>query len=125
MTKSSKELLDIITAAIEDKKGRRILAIDVQGVSPEVDYVLVAEGSVDRHLMAIASSIEEALKEIGEPPSYLEGGGESGWLVLDCFSVVVHLFLPDQRDKYRIENLWKKGSVVERPYALEEGSLNE
>lgn len=113
MTSSSKELLELIVQAIADKKGRRILAIDIGDISSAADYVVVAEGSVDRHLKAIADNITEQLGENAEPPLYVEGGEASGWLVLDCFDVVVHLFLPDQRDKYRIENLWKKGVVVE------------
>ncbi len=111
--KDSKALLDLIRSAIADKKGRSVTAIDVRAVSSAADYIVVAEGSVDRHLKAIADHIAEQLSEQGEPPLYVEGGEASGWLVIDCFDVVVHLFLPEQRDKYRIETLWKGGEIVE------------
>lgn len=107
---NSRELLSAIVRAIADKKGHRILAIDIREISMAADYVIVAEGSVDRHLKAIADNIAEKLPE---PPLYVEGAEASGWLVIDCFDVVVHLFLPEQRDKYRIENLWKQGAIVE------------
>lgn len=107
---NSRDLLDAVVRAIADKKGHRILAIDIREISMAADYVVVAEGSVDRHLKAIADNIAA---ELPEPPLYVDGGEASGWLVIDCFDVVVHLFLPEQRDKYRIENLWKQGSVIE------------
>lgn len=107
---NSRDLLDTVVHAIDNKKGHRILAIDIRKISMAADYVVVAEGSVDRHLKAIADNIASVLPE---PPLYMDGGEASGWLVIDCFDVVVHLFLPEQRDKYRIENLWKQGSVIE------------
>lgn len=113
MPLNSKQILSIIAKAVDDKKGRSPIAIDISAVSTESEYVFVAEGNVDRHLKAIADAISEELKKVGEAPTYSEGKGESGWVVLDCFSVIVHLFLPDQRDKYRIENLWKEGHIVD------------
>lgn len=126
MAQNSKELLNTIVEAINDKKGQRILAIDIRAISMAADYVVVAEGSVDRHLKAIANHVSESLDACSEPTLYREGGEASGWLVLDCFDVVVHLFLPEQRDKYRIENLWKEGTVVEIDLVQElEGTEHE
>ena len=118
MELSSKAVLDIIAQAVADKKGRSPIAIDISSVSSEADYVFVAEGNVDRHLSAMATNISDALKEVGDAPTCSEGKAESGWVVLDCFSVMVHLFLPDQRDKYRIENLWREGNVVNMSKSL-------
>lgn len=113
MSLNSKQILSIVAKAVDDKKGKSPIVIDISQVSSEAEYVFVAEGNVDRHLKAMADAISDELKQVGEAPTYSEGRGESGWVVIDCFSVIVHLFLPDQRDKYRIENLWKEGHIVD------------
>jgi len=125
MELSSKAVLNIIAQAVADKKGRSPVAIDISAVSSGPDYVFVAEGNVDRHLNAMATNISEALEKIGDSPTCSEGKAESGWVVLDCFSVMVHLFLPDQRDKYRIENLWKGGSIVNMSEFADKGAQGD
>jgi ribosome-associated protein len=90
-------MLNTIAQAIFDKKGMNILALDVRGVSSITDYVVIAEGTVDRHVKAIAQAIESALKEVGESPSSVEGRREGDWVVLD----------------YLLEELWKKGEIVD------------
>jgi ribosome-associated protein len=106
-------LLNAIAQTIFDKKGINILALDVQGISSITDYVVIAEGTVDRHVKAIASAIEQALKELQEKPAAIEGKAEGDWIVLDYQQIMVHLFMPGMRDKYRLEELWKAGEIVD------------
>lgn len=106
-------LLDNIAQIIFDKKGMNILALDVREISTITDYVIIAEGTVDRHVKAIAQAIESGLKLVGESPSSVEGRSEGDWIVLDYVQVMIHLFMPGMREKYQLEELWKKGEIVD------------
>ncbi len=113
MTRDPLAILNLIAQTIYDKKGINILALDVRGVSCMTDYVLIAEGNVDRHVSAIGKAIIEAVEKIGETALHTEGVKEGEWAVLDLFDIMVHLFQPGLRDKYQLEQLWKDGKIVD------------
>lgn len=106
-------LLESVAQAIFDKKGTNILALDVRGVSTITDYVIIAEGMVDRHVMALAQEIEHALKEQGQKPLNIEGMQHGDWVVLDYGAFMIHLFMPGVRDKYRLEDLYSQGKILD------------
>ena len=112
MEKSSYDLLHSIALALHEKKAVHLLAIDVHKVTSMMDYVLIVQGNVGRHLEALKRSVVDTLGKAGDKVLYIEGRPESGWIVLDCFSVIVHLFLPKQRDLYRIEQLYSGGQII-------------
>jgi len=105
--------LNTIAQTIFDKKGMNILALDLRGISSITDFVVIAEGSVDRHVKAIAQAIESALKEMGDTPLNVEGRAEGDWIVLDYMQIMVHLFMPGLREQYQLEELWRKGKIVD------------
>jgi ribosome-associated protein len=105
--------LNAIAQAIYDKKGINILALDVRGISTLVDYVIIAEGNVDKHVVAIAQAVEDALEELGMRPYSSEGMKSGDWIVLDYFDIMVHLFMPGLRDKYQLEELWRGGKIID------------
>lgn len=107
------KILNTIAQAIFDKKGINILALDVKGVSSLTDYVVIAEGNVDRHVIALAHAVVDALKKEGERPFQIEGLETGDWVVIDYLEYMVHLFMPGVRDKYRLEDLFKDGKIVE------------
>ncbi len=106
-------LLNAIAQAIYDKKGINILALDVRGISSLTDYVVIAEGNVDKHVSAIARAVVDTLKQLGVPPVYTEGMQDGDWVVLDYMHIMVHLFMPGIRDKYMLEQLWREGAIVD------------
>lgn len=106
-------MLNAISQAIFDKKGMNILALDVHEFSSITDYVIIAEGSVDRHVIAIARAVMDALQPLGEKPIHVEGLQTGDWIVLDYLHVMVHIFMPGVREKYQLEQLWKKGEIVD------------
>lgn len=114
MDKNPEALVGRIAQAIYDKKGMQIIAIDVRGISSITDFVIIAEGNVDRHVVAIARSIEQEMFEQGfGHPSYIEGLENGDWVVLDYIHVMVHLFIPGLREKYQLERLWSQGKLME------------
>lgn len=105
--------LQLAAQAIFDKKGVNILALDVKGVSTLTDYVLIAEGNVDRHVIALAKEVMETLEKQGENPLYVEGLQSGDWIVIDYFDFMVHIFMPGLRDKYNLEGLFREGKIVD------------
>ncbi len=110
---SARKAVDTAVRALQEKSGKNIFAVDLRGVSSMCDYCIVAEGNVDRHLRALARAVEEDLALAGLKPSFVEGLQEGSWVVMDYLRIVIHLFLPETREKYRLERLWEEGTLVE------------
>ncbi|MEB2334873.1 MAG: ribosome silencing factor [Anaerolineaceae bacterium] len=98
--------------ALEDKKGEDILLLDIKDVASFTDYFVLCNGTSDRMLDALAKSVLEATKKDYKKKSRVEGKSQEGWLVMDFGDVVVHLFSPDQREHYDLEELWSDGKVL-------------
>lgn len=113
MKNNSKKLLNTIAQAIYDKKGFNILAIDVQEICSMTDYFVIAEGSVERHVKAISNAVTDTVRELGQKPYHVEGATDADWMVIDYGSILVHIFVPEQREKYALEELWHEGKVVD------------
>jgi len=110
------ELPNIIAQAIYDKKGCNIVALDVSEFSSLTDYVIIAEGNVDRHVIAIAKSIQDAAPERA---IHVEGMENGDWIVLDFITVIVHIFGPGLRDRFQLEKLWDQGIPLELAMEVE------
>src|SRR3990167_1538208 len=103
----SLETVKAIAAAIEEKKGRSIYIVDLRDLSTLCDYCIIAEGSVDRHVKALSQNIQKVLSEKGLHPVRVEGESLAEWIVLDYSDIMVHLFVPELRERYQLEQLWK------------------
>ncbi len=113
MSENQTKFLTTVAQTIYDKKGMNILAIDVRGISSLTDYVLIAEGSVDRHVTAIGHAVIDALKKEGERPFQVEGLESGDWVVIDYLQYMVHIFMPGLREKYRLEELFRDGKIID------------
>src|SRR5690606_12700420 len=97
-----------------------ILAIDVRGVSTVTDFFLIAEGNIERHVQSLARKVLETVEESGTPVFQMEGNTAGDWIVLDCGAVMVHLFVPELREKYALEELWQDGKIVDLEIRIKE-----
>lgn len=113
MTVQDKKNLSGIAQAIFDKKGMNIIALDVRGVSTMTDYFIIAEGSVDRHVKSLCMAIKGQISESKMHLYYVDGERDAEWIVMDCGDVVVHLFIPEMREKYALESLWSQAKIVD------------
>jgi ribosome-associated protein len=97
---------------LEDKKGEDILLMDIHEISDFTDYFIICSGSSDRMLGSLAKSVLENAKSEFHLLGKKEGLPGGGWLVLDLTNIVVHLFSPDQRAYYKLEELWSNGKIL-------------
>lgn len=104
----ARQLVDVL----EEKKAENILLLDIHDIASFTDYFVICNGSSDRMLSALADAVSEAAHRIFQLPARIEGLPEDGWLLVDLGDTVVHLFSPDQRDYYKLEQLWDKGKIL-------------
>lgn len=112
---STTALTDLIIDTIQDMKGHKIVKMDLRKLdeSPS-DFFVVCEGSSITQVKAIADNIERRVKEeTGMRPSHAEGKTGSTWVLVDYFDVVVHVFHPETRKYYEIEDLWSDAQTTE------------
>ena len=102
---------------MDAKKAQDLVLLDVRDVCTITDYFLLATGGNAPHLKALAEEVEVGLKKDGIRCTHRSGTPDSGWLVVDYFDVVIHLFSPEMRDYYDLERLWSDGKVVTDPAA--------
>ncbi len=102
-------------AAVEsasDKKASDILLLDVHDVTVIADYFVICSGNNNRQINAIADAIDEELGKQGARLLHREGSADSGWVLLDFGSIIVHIFGPTEREYYRLERLWNEAKTV-------------
>lgn len=105
--------LNRIAQVIYDKKGFNILVLDVRGICTMTDFFIIAEGTVDRHVKALSYAIIDEFAQTGQEPLHAEGQQAGDWVVLDYGDFVIHLFIPELRERYALEKLWNKGQIVD------------
>jgi ribosome-associated protein len=110
------ELARAIAELAAEKKALDIVAVDLRGLAGYTDFFIVCSGNSDRQVKAIQESIHFGLKQThGLLPGRVEGAAEARWILMDYLDVVVHVFVPEVRDFYRLEQLWGEAPRLELP----------
>ena len=104
------ELRDLVIGALEDVKATDIKVLDVRGRASYTDVLVIASGSSQRQVKALADRVVEVAKAHGFPALGVEGEREAEWILVDLGDVVVHVMLPLVRDVYNLERLWGSDS---------------
>jgi ribosome-associated protein len=105
----SAALAERIAEIASDKKAIDIRVIDLRGIVSYTDFFVICSGNTERQAKAIHDGIHEELKNKSNErllPRRTEGDREARWILLDYWDVVVHIFTPEAREYYRLENLW-------------------
>lgn len=117
MDNASDKIVSYLSQIIYDKKGINILVLDVREFSNVTDFLIIAEGNVERHVAAIANEIIRSMREdLGVRPHHVEGLHVGEWILLDYANILIHLFKPGMREKYQLEQLWSKGKIVSNTF---------
>ena len=99
------QVLDIVTASLEDGKAEDMVVIDLRGKTSIANEMVVASGTSDRHVISLAQRVQENLKAAGYK-SVSEGETRGDWVLIDAYDVIVHIFHPEVRDFYNLEKMW-------------------
>jgi ribosome-associated protein len=104
----SEQLCEVIIESIQETKGKKILQLDLREIAEApADFFIICNGQSDTQVKAISNNLLKTLKDDhGVFPNHVEGQSNSQWILVDFFDVVVHVFYPETRAFYDIENLW-------------------
>jgi len=100
------DLIELVRAAAEDKKGEDLTVLDLAGRTIVADAFVVVTGRSKIQTRSIADAIVERVRAEGMPAPRTEGYADGGWILIDLGSVVAHVFTPEQRAFYNLERLW-------------------
>ncbi len=112
-TLSSLERACLSARVAADNKARDLVVLDMRGLTPLYDFFVLASGTSHRQIHTIAEEIDAALREQGDERLSIEGYEASKWVVQDYGDIVVHVFDPDTRDYYKLEELWADAKKVD------------
>ena len=104
-----------IVEALQDKKGRNIITMNLTGIQGSIcQYFVICEGGSPTQVSALSDSVwDKVSNDLKEKPLGAVGMKESQWIAMDYGTVIVHIFLPELRSYYNLENLWADAEVKE------------
>lgn len=102
------QIVEVAVKGIQEKKGKQIKIIDLSGIDGGIcQYFVICQGNSPQQVDAIAESVEDMLRiELHEKPVHVVGKENSLWVAMDYVDVMVHIFVPDAREYYNLDNLW-------------------
>lgn len=100
-------------AAALDKKASDIVVLDLRHTPAFTDFFVLCSGQNSRQVKAIADNVEDTLRQSGVRPAHTEGYERAEWVLLDFFTLIVHVFSPQKRDFYGLERLWGDAIRIE------------
>ena len=92
--------------AAYDKKAIDVVVLDLRPAEGFTDYFVIVTGQNSRQIQAISEAVQESLAAKHQKPAHIEGGDRAGWILLDYFDFIVHIFSPETRAFYSLERLW-------------------
>ena len=99
-------LRELVESTLAELKGEDIQTIDLAGKADYADHLIIASGTSDRHLHALADRVYQVAKDNGYPVLGLEGEDSRDWVLVDLASIIVHIMRPETRALYALEKLW-------------------
>ena len=113
----TEKLVSTIVKGIQEKKGQGVSIIDLRGIDATIaSYFVICQGNSPSQVEAIAESVGDTARiDLKEKPTNVVGLGNSQWVAMDYTDVLVHIFLPEARQFYDLDNLWQDAKVTEVP----------
>ena len=109
----SRTLASLAARAAAAKQGEAVVVLDVRDLITITDYFVIVSGTSDRQVKTIADDVVKEMKARGVRPVRQEGEAGARWVLLDFVDFVVHVFNEEEREFYRLENLWRDAPVVD------------
>ena len=107
------QLAEVAATLASDRKALDIVTLDLRGMIGYTDYFVICTGRTDRQAKAIHDAIHQGLKaEHGVLPRRVEGLSQARWILMDYLDVIVHVFTPEMREHYRLEQLWGEAPAL-------------
>ena len=102
------KIKDSIEKILDNNKAQNIKSINLKNKSYIADYMIIASGTSSRHLQALSEILMEELKKLGLNNCKIEGKDSADWKLVDTQDIIVHIFHPEKREFYDLENMWSE-----------------
>lgn len=102
----------MIVNYLEEKKAENLTLIDIKNLAIFTDYFIICSGTSERMLSALAKSVTELIHQNFHLTVYNEGTPKDGWLLVDAGDIIIHVFSPEKRNYYKLEDLWSQGKIL-------------
>ena len=112
MTTDSAALAKLAVEACEARKAEKVSLYGMEGKSVLADYYLICSGQSEPQINAIAGALHHLFSEHGLKPKSIQGTPQSHWIIMDYGFILIHIFTPECRDYYKLEQLWPKGDLI-------------
>jgi ribosome-associated protein len=110
----SESLARRLAELADSKKAEDIVVLDMRGLVAYTDFLAICTARNERQARAIVDEVRGHVKrESGLLPGGVDGGGEAGWTIVDYLDAVLHVFTPEARDRYQLEDLWHEAPRLE------------
>ena len=115
-----KKLVEIIVEALQEKKGRQIVTMDLSRLEYSIcQYFIICQGNTPTQVSALSDSVwDRVYEQLHEKPMGAVGMREAQWIAMDYGTVMLHIFIPELREFYNLENLWADATMTEIPDIL-------
>ena len=114
MTQTNNDvLLSTVIEQILSKKGEDVAVLDLRGLLDVTDWFVIATGYSEIQVQTIADAVVDGTLAIGQKPLHVEGRTVGKWILVDYVDIVVHLMLPEERERYRLDRLWGDAPMTE------------
>jgi ribosome-associated protein len=119
----SESLARQLAAIADSKKAEELVVLDMRGLVAYTDFLAICTARSERQAKAIVDEVRLRVKrETGLLPGGVDGGGDAGWTILDYLDCVLHVFTPDARERYALEELWHEAPRLELDFDAPEAS---
>ena len=98
--------------ALEDKKANNIKILDISEVSSMGDYFIIADGANKNQIQAMSDNVEETMHNCGYTLKNREGYSNGGWILLDYYDIIIHIFAEEERSFYDLDHVWRDGISI-------------
>lgn len=111
------QLQQLIIEGIQERKGKKVTLVDMSAIeSAPAAMFIIAQGTSSMQVAAIADSVREYVQEkSGQKPYNYDGYANSEWIVIDYGAALVHIFVPQARERYNLEELWSDAAITDIP----------
>lgn len=103
---TSDQILDLAVTSLDDDKAKNLITIPLAGKTSIADHLVIASGTSQRQVVAMAEHLVSKLKKSGMTGVTAEGKTSGDWVVIDAFDIIIHLFRPEVREFYNLEKMW-------------------
>lgn len=107
-----RELVKNAVRALEDKKAYNIKVIDISDISSVGDYFIIADAANANQVQAMCDNVEYELSKEGAELKNKEGYSNGGWILLDYYDIIIHIFREEERSFYDLEHIWRDGRCI-------------